>query len=104
MAKFTSPAVTGIDLAACYRAFEKDLGLHCYQTEHTHSDDRLVITTVVVRVVGETRFKVFEQVAYWHPSDVPLLNKKLAAIHRAYHEADRRAHMPPDRPRSHNKH
>lgn len=103
MAKFTSPAVTGLDIAACLRAFETDLGLKCRQHIVCHHEDHIDIHTTVYRQVEEVQIGICRETVVWSASDVPLLNKMLVSLHRMYHQADRMAHIPYGSKRNPNK-
>lgn len=92
MAKYKSPATDGQDLAAALLAFKTDLHLEVRQTFVPLAQDELEIHTLVYREVEGVKLGIYKECVVWRPSDFPILNKALGALHRAYWKASDLAH------------
>lgn len=103
MGKHTHPPCTGLDIAACLRAFPTDLGLQAEQILDCHQEDTVLITTRVWRDVEGVKIGICRESVLWTASDIPLLSKQLASLHRMYHKADYMATIPYGSKRNPNK-
>ena len=92
MAARKGSATDGGDLEAAQRAFVKDLLLEVRQTVSPSGDDGLRIHTVVFRDTEGVKIGIWQESVVWKESDIPLLSKMLAALHRAYWKSSDMAH------------